>query len=210
MLYAIGVLVGYLSIRCNMRRANRNNINTSVTWNNIYCSQRGTKEIQPIAQIGFLLSWLVRAGDTVLDVGCGPGRYFTYLGYSHVSLHGVEISENAVSSCKQQYPLAAVIQYNINGGLPYVDNSFNIVYMGEVIEHIDDPQKLVTEAKRTLKPNGLLIMNTPFENMIPCPEHVWYFSEQDVRKLVSTFSQVSLFRCSNGGNWEHMLVVCKK
>lgn len=193
-----------------MHRANRININVPATWNAIYNSPRGTKEIQPIAQIGFLLSWLVRASDSVLDVGCGPGRYFTYLGYSHVTLHGVEISESAVNICKQQYPLAAVIQHNINNGLPYVSDAFNIVYMGEVLEHVDNPQQVVNEGKRILKPGGLLVVNVPFENMIPCPEHVWYFSELDIRRMVSTFSQVSLFRCSNGGNWEHMLAVCRK
>lgn len=45
--------------------------------------------------------------------------------------------------------------------LPFPDNSFDAIVAGEVIEHVDDPDKALQEIRRVLRPNGALVASTP-------------------------------------------------
>jgi len=50
---------------------------------------------------------------------------------------------------------------DIQEGLPYEDLFFDTVYMGELIEHLDMPGKVLDEIYRVLAPNGVFILDTP-------------------------------------------------
>jgi SAM-dependent methyltransferase len=58
-------------------------------------------------------------------------------------------------------------QCDPNAGLPLPDASMDLVYAGEVIEHLVDPDRLVEECARVLRPDGWLLVTTP-------NPHVWY------------------------------------
>lgn len=45
--------------------------------------------------------------------------------------------------------------------MPFSDNFFDSIYMGEIIEHTFEPKKMLTEAYRTLKQGGVLVLDTP-------------------------------------------------
>ncbi len=46
-------------------------------------------------------------------------------------------------------------------GIPYPDDSFDVVSAGEVIEHIYDPDRLLAETRRVLRPGGHVVLTTP-------------------------------------------------
>ncbi len=60
---------------------------------------------------------------------------------------------------KNDYPNQK--QGNLENELPYADNFFDTVYLGEIIEHLSDFKTALAEIKRVLKTDGVLIIDTP-------------------------------------------------
>lgn len=90
-------------------------------------------------------------GKKILDIGCREGaqsEFFKSLGYEVTSID-IEVV----------YEGADVI--NCNEKLPYFDESFDIVWSSEVIEHLIDPVFSLGETRRILKKGGKLIYTTP-------------------------------------------------
>src|SRR3712207_4463135 len=103
------------------------------------------------------------ASGTVLDVGCGDGSFLDHLA-THVGdprLHwiGVDYSEHQLAK-------AAALPYefhrcDLDDGIPLPDASVDLVHAAEVIEHRTDPDLLVEECARVLRPGGRLLLTTP-------------------------------------------------
>jgi len=104
------------------------------------------------------------AGARLLDIGCGRGTLLAALrATSSASLSrtfvGVDISEVAVRAVRAAGFEADVA--SLASGLPFPDESFDIVIFGEVIEHLYDPDAALLEISRILKRDGRLILTTP-------------------------------------------------
>src|SRR4028118_1772187 len=99
----------------------------------------------------------------VLDLGCGNGSLSHLIAQQGYEVVGVEDSEQGVAIARQSFPSCNFIQASIYD-LPYteLENSFDIVISAEVIEHLLYPRELVRAAKKCLKPNGRLILTTPY------------------------------------------------
>ena len=73
---------------------------------------------------------------------------------------------------------------NLDVGLPYADDTFDIVVSSHVLEHIDNPKKGLEEQRRVLKPGGMVVVGVPiydpvlriFRLMIG-PALDWYFKK---------------------------------
>ncbi len=99
-------------------------------------------------------------GKRALDAGCGNGRYtaaWRLIGASKAV--GVDISPLNIATARRRGE-----QSNINGvtfeqgnvlDLPFLDNSFDIVFSNGVLHHTQDWRKGVAECVRTLKPGGM-------------------------------------------------------
>jgi 2-polyprenyl-3-methyl-5-hydroxy-6-metoxy-1,4-benzoquinol methylase len=101
----------------------------------------------------------------VLDVGAHNGfatRLFAELGYTATACDGVDIEDRSelMSGLGDRF-----IQYNLNDSNPLIEldsEHYDIVFMGEVFEHIlNTPARLLRNVARSLKPGGLLILTTP-------------------------------------------------
>jgi len=99
---------------------------------------------------------------SILDVGCGDGSFLRQLDKKlsqPYEYHGVDYSEYKV---RKAHALPyRILRCNLEEGIPYEDASFDLVYSGEVIEHIYNPDFMLEECRRVLKPGGLLIISTP-------------------------------------------------
>jgi SAM-dependent methyltransferase len=101
----------------------------------------------------------------VLDYGCGDGKYFHHLvnlGLAADNIHGVEISKLRVERCRALGWHKAV-HIEKAGKLPYEMDTFDVVNLMEVIEHIPESviASVLDEIHRVMKPYGVLIVSTP-------------------------------------------------
>jgi 2-polyprenyl-3-methyl-5-hydroxy-6-metoxy-1,4-benzoquinol methylase len=100
----------------------------------------------------------------VIDVGCGHGTFLKVLSEkfkAKLNLYGTEFSEHQLQSASKTVPVAEFVQANFSEGLPYEKDFFDVVYSGEVIEHLYNPDHFVSELNRILSNNGTLILSTP-------------------------------------------------
>jgi len=108
----------------------------------------------------------VLAGRTgaqrIVDVGCGDGsatHLVTKLDARNTVI-GVDWSANALSQARARGLL--VVQGGVDtAGLPLPDGCADVVIMSELIEHLVDTDAAIDEARRVLRPGGVLLLSTP-------------------------------------------------
>lgn len=100
--------------------------------------------------------------NVFLDLGCGSGGITAFLREKAklVDVYGVEISTEAVRLAREKGIKAFAVDIGASK-LPFEANFFDVVFCGEVIEHLFNPDFILDEAFRVLKPNGVLILTTP-------------------------------------------------
>ena len=140
--------------------------------------------------------------DAILDVGCGTGTTLRHLkahGYKH--LRGVDISRYAVERLKQE----GIEAYH--GSilmLPFDENTFDVVVVAQLLEHILRQRKSVAEICRVLRPKGRALIFVPDNSLGPMDEVTpvrKYTIDQHVR-LLGRSLRVTLVRTIRDANHE--------
>ena len=106
----------------------------------------------------------VRAGSTVLDLGCGAGM-LALLKRKNVTLTGVDLSAECASAARRNgYDFTTTSKLT---QLPFPDHSFDYVVSLDVIGHISFEEKdsVLAEIKRVLRPDGVTMHG------IECTDH---------------------------------------
>ncbi len=103
----------------------------------------------------------------VLDLGCGNGSFSQLIAQQGYEVVGVDDSESGIQFARHSYPNCHFLQASVYD-LPYgeLENSFDVVISLEVIEHLLYPKELVRAAKKCLKPDGRLILTTPYHGYL--------------------------------------------
>ncbi len=104
-----------------------------------------------------------RAGaQRIVDVGCGDGSatsLVTQLDAGNTVI-GVDWSATALAQARARGLL--VVQGGVDtSGLPLPDSCADVVIMSELLEHLVDTDAAVDEARRVLRPGGVLLLSTP-------------------------------------------------
>jgi SAM-dependent methyltransferase len=169
----------------------------------------------------------VRAGDRVLDLGCGdgaltgvlaeaagagagvpgesvaeaPGARARASGRSAAegSVIGVDVAEAALRRARARHPGLTFALAAIDGALPFEDGSFDVVWASEVIEHVADTARWLSEVRRVLVPGGRLALTTPSHGRLrlaiggierysePLGDHLHLYSARSLRELLTEF-----------------------
>src|SRR4051794_16575996 len=93
--------------------------------------------------------------DELLDVGCGSA----WLADHFSRYTGVDSSEDAVARAAERGH--AVMLADLADGLPFEDERFDALVLKDLLEHVPDPVAAVSEARRVLRPGGLLFASSP-------------------------------------------------
>lgn len=107
-------------------------------------------------------------GKDILDAGCGPGgKTLWYAGQGCRSIVGVDIDPVRIGHArtflaKNPTPNVEIMEGDLSQ-LPFNDDSFDIIFLNDVFEHIDRPllEKVLRELKRVLRPGGRICMEFP-------------------------------------------------
>lgn len=137
----------------------------------------------------------------ILDVGTSNGEFLYLLRKKGANTYGVEINTKTANA-----GLRAGL--NIFVGFledaKFQDNYFDIIHLGDILEHVTNPRKLLTECRRILKPGGIVIIRTlnidclwarvtlrlyylfgiPWSAVTP-PHHLHFFSWDNMNQLLN-------------------------
>lgn len=128
-----------------------------------------------------------------LDVGCSVGSMLAAAGNRGWDVSGIEPNPVSAEICRKK---------NINVYMNFLDEEYsekyseyyNAVYIGDVIEHVENPLKTISLALKMLKPNGVLMIVTPdFDSytarifQIKPLEHILYFNSSSIKNMMLNF-----------------------
>jgi SAM-dependent methyltransferase len=147
-------------------------------------------------RVGAALRVVGTAPKRILDFGCGAGdaaKCFVERGHHVV---GVDISASGIRLAKTKVPAATFELIDSETHLPFPDESFDICFCTEVIEHLFDVKGFISEISRLLVKDGLFLLTTPYHGWIknlfiitfafekhfePNSGHIRFFSKRSMR-----------------------------
>lgn len=149
-------------------------------------------------RLRFLLSE-VKPGDRVLDLGSGAGAFTGALAAAGARPIGVEIASAAIERARDANPSAEFRLAPVEGPLPLSDNAFDVVWASEVIEHVADTARWLSEVRRVLVPGGRLLLTTPSHGRLriallgverlapPLGDHLHLYTRRSLREILREF-----------------------
>jgi SAM-dependent methyltransferase len=124
-----------------------------------------------------------------LDVGSGDGEVGAELGrLTGADVVCGDISDVAVRACLDRGLEAHKIELGAVP-LPFPDDSFDLVFMTEVLEHLVRPDEAIADVRRVLKPGGRLLLSTP--NLACLPNR--FLLPLGIQPLFTEVSKIAVF-----------------
>ncbi|MBQ3800142.1 MAG: class I SAM-dependent methyltransferase [Treponema sp.] len=135
----------------------------------------------------------VREGSVVADIGCGREGAFLKSHAEKIS-HGYGFDFRIPTH--EEGNLSLVNNRELGGRLPLDDGKVDDVFLNAVLEHLEDPEGVVTEAARILKSGGRIIMTTPTRISKPILEFLSYklhlIDEEEIREHKHYFNRADI------------------
>ena len=121
----------------------------------------------------FLLPHL-KPDAVVLDIGCGPGTITAGLARRAGRTVGLDKSADMVEAARSHAADLGLHNAAFEEGsvyeLPWDDNSFDVVYAHQVLQHLSEPVGALREARRVLRPGGLVaVRDSDYATMVHAP-----------------------------------------
>lgn len=131
----------------------------------------------------------------LLEVGAHAGVFLNYVRADGWDVVGVEPIKQFAEYAKDHFKLD-VMQTTIESS-DINDDSFDVVIMMHLIEHINDPASMLTTINRILKPGGMLVVETPTydtlmfkilgrrERSLSCDQHLYFYTLETLERLLT-------------------------
>lgn len=130
----------------------------------------------------------------LLDIGCGwEARLLKSVEpYIHMGV-GIDFKAPSINSKKIQ-----TISTTLDSTLPFEDNSFDLISMLAVMEHLDQPLSILRECARVLRPGGGILLTVPSWQAKPVLEFLAFrlgiVSPEEIRDHKRYFNRADLYR----------------
>ncbi len=130
----------------------------------------------------------------LLDVGCGTGDFLQTAKQNKWIVSGIEPNEQARTIANKKTDNSV---YEIEQLLKFEPNTFDVITLWHVLEHLPNLDEHIAVFQKLLKPNGTLIIAVPnyksydatyykqYWAAFDVPRHLWHFSKESISKLVS-------------------------
>jgi SAM-dependent methyltransferase/spore maturation protein CgeB len=146
------------------------------------------------------IHWLVgQATGDVLDIGCSQGIASILCARRGLNVVGVDVDADAIEYARTEREneprdVRARLDFRLADGsaLAFPDGSFDTVLMGDIVGHSKDASPLLAEAARVLRPQGLLVLTTPFGLSRHHDHHATFYVDSLVRLLAPHVTVESL------------------
>ncbi len=151
-------------------------------------------DINRRSSLDFRVRYLkAREKGRLLEVGCGSGQILKELRELGWLVEGVDLDSRAVEIAKKNG------LHVVSGFLEdqhYQDDTFDVIILSHLIEHVDDPLQLLKESYRILKSGGVIVIVTPnilsfghyryksFWLHLDPPRHMHLFSPETLQRLL--------------------------
>ena len=166
------------------------NINTKEHWDSIYNKEKGTGKrridtdrFEKVIDLLTDYNNITFPGQrNLLDVGCGNGEMLRLIHaiFPEWKLYGVDITPETIAWARSvddfDYRLMNANELNFSSEF------FDVIFCGETLEHLENPDTVVYQMKKVLKPDGYLICSVPFQNKNKSKEHLREYSIEDCLK----------------------------
>jgi SAM-dependent methyltransferase len=167
-----------------------------------------------LPDFGIRLAFLkaeVGATDRALDLGCGTGEFTAALARAAAVAIGAEVARAALRRARARHPELDFRVVPIDGPLPFEDGAFDLVWASEVIEHVTDTARWLSEVRRVLVPGGRLLVTTPSHGRLrvtllgmerfsePLGDHLHLYTRRSLRTLLEDFGFGSVSVRTAGG-----------
>jgi 2-polyprenyl-3-methyl-5-hydroxy-6-metoxy-1,4-benzoquinol methylase len=158
----------------------------------------------------FLLEHL-QAGARVLDLGCGEGAFTALMAQAGAQPVGVEVADAALQRARKAHPSLEFRLAPLDGPLPLGDGGFELVWASEVIEHVADTARWLSEVRRVLAPRGRLLVTTPKHTRLailvrglerysqPLGDHLHLYTRRSLAGVLAEFDFDEVSVRSGGG-----------
>jgi len=117
----------------------------------------------------------------LLDVGCAYGFWADFSRKKGFESSGCDISEFAVSMARKRFPHIDFLQADIEKPLDFPSSRFDVVTAFDVLEHCKDLEAALSEIRRVLNDNGVLLVSIPDSDLFSRDidkddTHVWHMN----------------------------------
>ncbi len=117
-------------------------------------------------RLGFAWEKIPPGSSGHLDIGCNDGRFLDALAAKGVAgLTGVDADRGAIERGREKFPDLDLRHLSGGEDLPFADGSFASVSLLDVLEHVDQQERLLTEIARVLHPGGRLVVTVPGQHL---------------------------------------------
>ena len=103
--------------------------------------------------------------DEILEIGSGRGWFSIELANKNIRMTALDLSINNLNKIKSINPKINIVLGDANK-LPFDNERFDWIVANEVLEHLEYPEKAISEWKKYLKPNGKILISVPFREKI--------------------------------------------
>ena len=131
----------------------------------------------------------------LLDIGCSSGLFAAESARQGWLVSGIDPAVWAIAIAQKRIPDARFLATSIENA-QFPDNTFDVITLWDVLEHIDQPKDLLQRSTAWLSKDGCIYLNLPNINSFTARllgkywpmllrEHLWYFSPLTIARLLN-------------------------
>lgn len=127
----------------------------------------------------------LRGNEKVLEIGCGRGFYVRTLKsvWPKLEVTGIDLNPEYLDKAREfMGDLRVELRVADATKLPFKDKTFDRIIASEILEHIEDDEKAISEMYRVLKPGGIIMITVPNKNYPFCWDPVNWILERVFKK----------------------------